>query len=82
MTTYLKKLPALVGILFFGVASSVAVLYGANVTTALLRGFMAAAVAVVFAALLGYILFHEKIPEAEVPKELEGLAGKLEKPGK
>ncbi len=78
MTTFAKKFPVAVGILFFSVASSSAMLSGADLSTALFRGMIAAAVSVVFAALFGYLLFHEKIPEATVPEEIAKLREKAE----
>lgn len=80
MTTFAKKFPVAVGILFFSVASASAMLSGAEILTALFRGMIAAAVSVVFAALFGYLLFSEKIPEAAVPEELAKLKEKAAQP--
>lgn len=80
MTTFAKKFPVAVAILFFSVASASAMLSGAEILTALVRGMIAAAVSVVFAALIGYLLFSEKIPEAAVPEELAKLKEKAAQP--
>lgn len=73
MTSYIKKLPVAMGLLFFAVGCSSAVFGGSDISTALFRGVVAAVPAALFSALLGYILFYEKLPEAKVPEELARL---------
>ena len=70
MTSYIKKLPVAMGMLFFAVGCASAIFGGTDISTALFRGVVAAVPAALFAALIGYILFYEKLPEAEVPEEL------------
>ncbi len=70
MTSYIKKLPVAMGLLFFAVGCASALFGGADFATALFRGVVAAVPAALFSALLGYILFYEKLPEVEVPEEL------------
>jgi len=78
-TSYVRKIPAVVGVLFFAVTSSVALLSGAGVVSSIFRGAVAGVVAVVFAVPLVYVLFAEKIPEPESPPELGHIAEKLKK---
>ena len=80
MTTFAKKFPVAVGILFFAVAASSAMLSGSEILTALFRGAIAAAISAVFAALIGYLLFSEKIPEAAVPEEIAKMREKAAQP--
>jgi hypothetical protein len=70
MTSYIKKLPVAMGMLFFAVGCSSAIFGGTDISTALFRGVIAAVPAALLSALIGYILFYEKLPEAEVPEEL------------
>ena len=70
MTSYIKKLPVAMGMLFFAVGCSAAVFGGSDISTALFRGVIAAVPAALFSALIGYILFYEKLPKAEIPEEL------------
>lgn len=79
MTSYIRKMPAAVAVLFFSVAAFVAIYKGAGILTALYRGCIAAAVSAVFAALLAYILFKEEIPEPEAPEELKDIAEKFKR---
>lgn len=70
MTSYIKKLPVAMGLLFFAIGCSSAIFGGSDISTALFRGVVAAVPAALFSALIGYILFYEKLPKAEVPEEL------------
>lgn len=70
MTSYIKKLPVAMGMLFFAVGCAAAIFGGADISTALFRGVVAAIPAALFSALLGYIIFYEKLPKAKVPEEL------------
>ena len=74
MTSYIKKLPVAMGMLFFAVGCSSAIFGGTDISTALFRGVVAAIPAALFSALLGYILFYEKLPKAEIPEELVRLS--------
>ncbi len=73
MTSYIKKLPIAMGTLFFAVGCAAAIFGGADISTALFRGVVAAVPAAIFSALMGYILFYEKLPEPEIPEELARL---------
>jgi len=73
MTSYITKLPVAMGMLFFAVGCSSAIFGGTDISTALFRGVVAAVPAVLFSALMGYILFYEKLPEPKVPEELAHL---------
>lgn len=70
MTSILKKIPVVVGLFFFSVAALSAILNGVNIFSALLRGIAAAIISAPFAALFAYLIFHEEIPEPEVPDEI------------
>ncbi|MBI3795141.1 MAG: hypothetical protein HY280_10525 [Nitrospinae bacterium] len=73
MTSVAKKIPYLTAVLFFSVAGFLTLFRGGEITTAVTRGMLAGFIAYVFAALLAYITFSEKIPEAKAPEGLEEL---------
>ncbi len=77
MTTFAKKIPYFVALLFFSVAALTSVIKGAGFVTAFLRGLVAGGVSSVFAAILSYIVFSEKLPEAKAPPGLEELEDKF-----
>lgn len=71
MTTYIMKMPLAIGMMFFAVAGLSAVVNGAGIISAILRGALAGSVSMIFAGLLAYAVFYQKIPEAEVPADIE-----------
>jgi len=79
MTSFARKIPLVVAVLFFAVSCSVALLSGAGVISSVARGAVAGAVALIFAVPLTYVLFAEKIPEPELPPELGHIAEKFKK---
>ena len=80
MTSYIKKIPVAMGMLFFAVGCSAAIFGGTDISTALFRGVIAAVPAALFSALIGYVLFYEKLPEAEIPEELVRLTKEKAEP--
>ncbi len=76
MTTISKKTPHVTAALFFSVAALASTLKGGGLATALTRGVIAGGISWVLAALLSYVIFSEKIPEAKAPAGLEGLEEK------
>jgi len=79
MTTYIKRLPAGAGALFFGVAAFTAIYSGASVIDAIIRGSIAGAVAAIFMGLIGYVIFEEEIPEIEIPEGYEKIGKKFKR---
>jgi uncharacterized membrane protein YfcA len=73
MTSIAKKIPSITALLFFAVAALASVVKGGGIVTAVSRGILAGAVSWIFASLLAYIIFSEKIPEAKAPAGLEDL---------
>ncbi len=69
-TSYIKKIPIVMGLLFFSVASLAAIVSGVSLALALLRGALAAVIAFVFAWPVSYLLFDKEIPKVELPPEL------------
>lgn len=76
MTTISKKIPAVTAALFFSVAALASTIKGGGLATALARGLVAGGISWVLAALLSYIIFSEKMPEAKGPAGLGGLEEK------
>ncbi|MBI3582200.1 MAG: hypothetical protein HY098_09055 [Nitrospinae bacterium] len=76
MTTISKKIPNVTAALFFSTAALASTLKGGGLATALMNGLVAGAISWVLAALLSYVIFSEKIPEAKAPAGLEDLEEK------
>jgi hypothetical protein len=79
MTDYIKKMPAAVGIIFFSVAACTSLFVGAEILTAIYRGFIAGVASALFAGPLAYVLFEEEIPEPTAPEGLEHIAEKFKR---
>lgn len=77
MTTLAKKIPVAVGLLLFGVAACVAMLKGAELSTAIIRGIIAGAVGTLFAWLPAYLIFAGPLPQPKAPPGLEYMEEKF-----
>lgn len=76
MTTISKKIPYVTAALFFSSAALASILKGGGLATALAHGLVAGGISWVLAALLSYVIFSEKMPEAKAPVGLGGLEEK------
>ncbi len=73
MTSLAKKIPVGVGLLLFGVAACVAMLKGAGLPTAMIRGIIAGVIGALFALFPAYLIFSEPLPQPKAPPGLENL---------
>lgn len=71
MTSIAKKIPVAVALLLFGVAACAAMLKGAELSTALVRGIIAGAIGALFAWFPAYLIFAEPLPQPKAPPGLE-----------
>lgn len=74
MTSLSKKIPVAVGLLLFGVAACVAMLKGAEIPTAMIRGIIAGAIGTVFAWFPAYLIFAEPLAQPKAPVGMEEMA--------
>ncbi len=81
MTSLAKKIPVAVGVLLFGIAALVATVRGAELPTALLRGFIAGGIGILFAWFPAYLIFSDPLPQAKAPQGLERLDEKFKAAG-
>lgn len=73
MTSLSKKIPVAVGLLLFGVAACVAMLKGAELPTAIIRGLIAGAIGALFAWFPAYLIFAEPLAQPKAPAGMESM---------
>lgn len=79
MTSFMRKIPFMIGMFFFAVAAFFTIYNGGQMIEALTRGAIAAGISGVFGSLLSYLVFYEEIPDPEPPDELPELKGKFKR---
>ncbi len=73
MTSLAKKIPVATGLLLFGVAACVAMVKGAELPTALVRGILAGAAGTLFAWFPAYLIFDEPVAQPKAPPGMESM---------
>ncbi len=73
MTSLAKKIPVAIGLLLFGVAACVALLKGAELPTAVIRGIIAGALGMLFAWFPAYLIFAEPLAQPKAPQGMESM---------